>query len=447
MSRAGRKLLVVFQPKFRHVTKLLSLLLLGIGVATVKADDWAQFQGPNRDSQSTETGLLQEWPEGGPKMAWKINTVGLGYSCPAVVGDRIYTMGARDGKSELFALNAADGSEIWSLVLNEKPFDFKANAWGKGPRATPTVSDGMVYALAGDGVLVCADLDGQEKWRLNLQKDLGGEVNPVGGGPELFGWGFCWSPLVDGNQLICMAGGKQGLLLALDKKTGELLWRCAELPEAATYASPLKAMIHGFAQYVILTQSGVASVSPEGKLLWYYKRKRPFDDVVIPTPVIYDNKVYLSDGWGGAGCDLIEVKLDGDSFTAESIMGRSAARNMKNKQGGFVLLDGHIYGCSDRRGWVCQNLDSGKIAWYKKGEIEDGSIIYADNRLYVFGEIECQVGLLEVSAEQFSLKGSFILPEISKKRAPSGRAWTHPVIADGRLYLRDQELLYSYEIK
>lgn len=422
-------------------------------VATTQAQDWPQAQGPNRDNKSSETGLLQEWPEGGPEQAWLSKDIGLGYSGPAIVGDQIFIMGAREGKTELIALSASDGSEQWSLIVNEMPFTFDANAWGIGPRATPSVSDGHVYALAGDGALLCASTSGEEKWRVHMRKDLGGVVDPIGGGPKEIGWGYCWSPLVDGEKLICTPGGKNGLFAALDKKTGKVLWRSAELPKRATYASPLMATIHGVEQYITMTPDGASAVdAKDGSLLWSYERSRPFGDVAISTPVIFENLVYINVGYD-SGCELIEVAHSDGSWSTKNLYSSRTSRNMKNKLGGYVLLDGNIYGTGDRRGWVCQDLKSGDLNWYKRGStgLGDGSIIYADGCLYLFAEREnaeglLDVGLLDVSAEEWNLKSRFSIAP-STKRAPSGRAWTHPVIAGGQLYLRDQELLYSFKLK
>ncbi len=413
----------------------------------VFAEDWPQAQGVLRDNKSTEVGLLAAWPEAGPELAWTFSQAGLGYSGPAVVGERVFMMGAREGKTEVFALQVADGAEVWKVTVNEKPFDFKGNAWGIGPRSTPTVADGRVFALAGDGELLCCDTNGQVQWHVNMVNNLGGEVDPIGGGPKVYGWGYCWSPLVDGDKLICVPGGAGGMVAALDTKTGDVLWRSRELTEMATYSSPLLASIHGVQQYVLLTPLGVAAVSAEdGKLLWHYKRSQPYSDVVIPTPIVQENSVYVSTG---DGCELIEVSMENGVFSAADAYTSKASRNMKNNLGGFVLLDGYVYGCSDRRGWVCQELNSGDIAWYKRGAggFGDGSIVYADGHLYLFAEREGEVGLIEAASDEWSLKSRFTLPELSEQRAASGRAWTHPVIANGRLYLRDQELFYCYKVK
>jgi outer membrane protein assembly factor BamB len=301
--------------------------------------------------------------------------------------------------------------------------------------------------VAGDGELICCDKQGQELWRLNMVKDLNGEVNPIGGGPQTYGWGYCWSPVVDGERLICVPGGPKGMVAALNKANGDVLWRSEQLTEMATYSSPLLATIHGVRQIVLMTQQGVAGVAADdGQLLWHYTRSQPYSDVVIPTPVVDGNRVYIS---CVDGCELIELTVSDGRFQATSLYASRESRNMKNILGGFVLLDGFIYGCSDRRGWVCQELSSGELKWYKRGAggIGDGSIIYADGHLYLFSEREGEVALVEASPEKWLLKSKFTLPKFSEQRAPSGRAWTHPVIADGRLYLRDQELFYCYQIK
>ncbi len=423
------------------------LLILFFSIESSVAEDWPQMQGPQRDNKSPETGLLDTWPEAGPPLAWSFKNAGVGYSSPAVVDGRVYLTGGRDGKAELFCLDAESGTEQWSLPLNQKIFDFEGNSWGTGPRATPTVDGNVVYALSGDGQLVCATTEGELKWQLGMVENLGGSVNAIGGGPKTYGWGFCWGPLVDGDRLICTPGSAngKGLVVALDKASGKVVWRSDELSEEATYASPILATIGGIRQYVVMTQSGVAGVAAEnGDLLWYYKKSRPYSDVVIPTPVHDGDYVYASTG---DGCDLIKVSKGSDGeFATEKVY---SSRNMKNSIGGFVLHDGHIYGTSERRGWVCQDFMTGKIAWYERANrgIGEGSLIFADGHLYLYGEKTAQVGLIEASSEKWVEKGSFDLPESSELTAPSGKNWTRPVIADGMLYIRDQDLLFCYRIK
>lgn len=427
---------------------LVCMLYLLLGTNPLHAEGWPQFQGVHRDNRSAETGLLAAWPEAGPTLAWSIKNAGIGYSSPAVVDGRVYLTGGREGRSELFCLDASTGDELWSLPLNEKSFDFEGNSWGAGPRAAPTVDGSSVYALVGDGQLVCATTDGKVKWQRNMVADLGGSIKSVDAGePKTFGWGYCWGPIVDGDNLICTPGsaGDGGLVVALDKTNGEVVWRSGELSEEATYASPIVANICGVKQYVVMTQFGIASVDAKsGQRLWYHKRRRPYSDVVIPTPLSHDDYVYSSTG---DGCELLKLtKSDGGEFAVETVY---TSRNMKNSIGGYVLHDGHVFGTSERRGWVCQDLTTGKIAWYQRlnRSVGEGSVIFADGHLYLYGENTSELSLIEASTEGWKEKGRFTLPDSSKLTPPSGKNWTRPVIADGMLYVRDQELLFCYRIK
>ncbi|MEL7265049.1 MAG: PQQ-binding-like beta-propeller repeat protein, partial [Planctomycetota bacterium] len=253
--------------------------------------------------------------------------------------------------------------------------------------------------------------------------------------------------LVDENKVICVPGGDAGLVAALDRSTGKVLWRSAELKADATYSSPIKATVDGVDQYIVMTQDGMAGVSTaDGSLLWNFQRDRPYSDVVIPTPVYHDGHVYTS--VGSVGCDLVKLrKKDDQTFDASLVY---TSRNMKNDLGGFVLHEGHIFGGSDRRGWVCQDIENGKLDWYSKrvrGSTGLGSIAYADGHLYLYAEREADVALIPASTEAYEEKGRFTLPEKSEMRAASGKNWTHPAIANGKLYLRDQELLFCYELK
>ena len=219
------------------------LLLIGLMSPLAQGADWPQYRGPNRDDVTTETGLMQRWPEAGPALLWTYTNTGIGYSGPAVVGPRLYTLGDRGEKEYLIALNTQPTpqgtvSEAWSVELGQK-FDWEGNRWSAGPSATPTVDGDQIFALGGWGDLVCVEAaTGKERWRKNLPRDLDAEVNPIGGGPKKIGWGFTWSPLVDGDRLICIPGGPRGTAAALDKRTGAVLWRSTEATDQAAYTSP-----------------------------------------------------------------------------------------------------------------------------------------------------------------------------------------------------------------
>jgi len=423
---------------------LVVLAALACCALPLVADDWPQFRGPNRDDVSKEKGLLQAWPKDGPKLLWTFEDAGVGYSGPAIVGDQLFLTGGRKGDEYLFALDlkVSPPKEQWKVKLG-KTFTFKGNSWGDGPRSTPTVDGDYVYALAAFGEMVCVNkATGEERWRVNFPKDLEGEVNPEIGGPKNLGWGWSWAPLIDGDKLICMPGGPKGTLAALDKTNGKVLWRSAKLTEQASYSSPIVAEIGKVRQYIILTNGGLAGIGAEkGELLWSYEKKNK--DVVITTPIFHDDHVYYSFFYGNLGCDLVKVSADAGKFNATSAYDND---DMQTKTGGNVLVGNAVYGSSGP-GWTCMDFKTGKVNWTKKRKLGPGSLTCADGFLYCYDEDRGTVALVEADpAKVWSEKGRFDLPK-KAEHAPNGKFWTHPVVANGRLYLRDQELLFCYDVK
>lgn len=428
---------------------MLHALFLTAVAVLPQSSDWPQYRGPNRDDVSTETGLLKSWPAGGPPLLWTFSNAGVGYSGPSVVGDRYYTIGGRGEMEHLIALDlksAKDGTvkEAWSVPVGAL-FQFDTNRWSAGPSATPTVSGGLVYALGGNGDLVCvAAATGREVWRRNLPKELDAQVNPIGGGPRNLGWGFTWSPLVDGEQLVCLPGGPKGTVAALDRKTGRLLWQSAEVKDQAAYTSPMVAEIDGVRQYVVLTNPGLFGVSArDGRLLWRAKRDGPFGTEVINTPLLNGSFILTTVSVGNGGCEVVKVSREGQSFKAESVY---ANKNLSNHHGNVIRVGEHVFGYSDGRGWVCHAFMDGKNVWSEK-KLGAGSVAYADGQLYCYTENDGTVALVDAVPDGWREAGRFRIPQQSKLRKPSGRVWTPPVIAGGKLYLRDQEFVFCYDVR
>lgn len=429
---------------------LLTLLLLTLPTLT-RADDWPQFRGPNRDGISKETGLLKEWPKGGPKLVWTYSNAGIGYAGPAVVGDKMYLSGGRSDAEFIYALDLKNGAsgtvkEVWSAKMGPL-FTWKGNAWNAGPNVSPTVDGDTVYALSGFGDLVAVDASsGKIRWRKNLPQDFGGEVNPIGGGleePTPLGWGYAGAPLVNGDQLVIVPGGKKGLLAALNKKSGDLIWQSKEITEQASYSSPILIEVGGIKQYVQVVNAGAFGVAVnDGKLLWNYRRQPAYDDVVVATPAYSENLLFSSVGFN-QGSDLVRLSAKDGGMTSEKVYSNKA---VENRDGGVVLVDGHLYGHSENKGWFCQEFKTGKILWSERERLGRGSITYADGKLYCCPEKGGIVVLLEATPKGWNERGRLKLPMESKQRRPSGGMWTYPVIADGKLYLRDQELVYCYAI-
>ncbi|QOV89662.1 PQQ-binding-like beta-propeller repeat protein [Humisphaera borealis] len=414
------------------------------------AADWPQFRGPDRNGVSAEKGLARQWPKGGPPLAWTFDKLGTGYSGPAVIGDRLYVSCGRGDSEYLVALDlkaAGSPRELWATRIGPI-FTWRGNDWNNGPNASPTADGDAIYALGGFGDLVCVEAaTGKERWRKNIPKTMGGEVDPIGGGaedPTPLGWGYAWSPLVDGDHLICVPGGKKGLLAALDKKTGEVVWQSKSVTDQASYSSPIVAEVGGVRQYIQVTNAGMVGVSAkDGSKLWSYRREPAYADVVIASPIFADNHVFASVGFG-QGCDLIKLVPGAAGITVETVYSKNT---IQNRDGGVVLIDGRLYGHSEGRGWFCVELQTGKVAWNDRNSLARGSVTAVDGLLICCAEKGGTVALVEATPAARNEKGRFQLPKESTFRQRSGGLWTHPVVANGKLYIRDQDLLFCYDLK
>ena len=373
-----------------------------------------------------EKGLLQDWPEGGPKKMWTVNDAGLGYSGVTVQAGSLYTMGAFDKKEMLLAYNSSSGEKLWEVHVGE----LLTNGWGDGPRMSPTISNGKIYALGARGNLLCVlAKNGKQVWKKSLVDDLGGKVP---------GWGYTESVLVDEGKVICTPGGKDGAIAALDADSGRTIWRTKSFTDGAQYSSPISIMHQGKKQYVQLVMKNIVGIDPgNGSVLW--KSKWPGKVAVIPTPIFSNGHVYVTSGYG-VGCKLVKL---GDNYPTNVYENKV----MKNHHGGVIKVGEHLYGYSDGVGWACQDFKTGELIWNEKKALGKGAIAYADNRLYCQGEGDGRLILIDASPTGWKTHGEFTISPQTKKRNPKGRIWTHPVICDGKLYLRDQEYILCYDIK
>jgi outer membrane protein assembly factor BamB len=397
-------------------------------IAAAASQNWSQWQGPTRNGMNDEAGLLKAWPEGGPKRVWMFENCGTGYSGPAIVDDRVYILGDRDDTCYLIALDAKTGNELWATPLGPG----SRNDWGDGPRSTPTVDNGKIYALTAKGTLACVQAsDGKELWQITME-DLGGKE------PN---WGYAESVLVDGDVVLCTPGGDKGTIAALDKATGQVRWQAAELTDGAQYSSIIKANLHGEPQYVQLLEKRLVAVAPaDGRILWQVDW--PGRVAVIPTPIAADGKVFCTSGYG-AGCMLVDVS---ESNEPTQVYEDDAKKLMKNHHGGVIKVGDYLYGHSDNVGWLCMEFATGKQVWKEKEALGKGAIGYADGKLYCLSEDDGQVVLIDASPDGWKEHGRFTLDPQTKIRKDKGKIWTHPVVANGKLYLRDQDLVYCYDV-
>ncbi|HSQ54471.1 MAG TPA: PQQ-binding-like beta-propeller repeat protein [Gemmata sp.] len=415
-------------------------LVLALSATTTAAEDWPQWQGPNRDAVSKEKGLLQEWPTDGPTLAWKVNGIGAGMGGIAVSKGHIFTTGDIGDTAWLFALKESDGKEVWKAKIG------KSGKYGNvfrpsGPRATPTVEGDRIYILGQHGDLVCFSTEGKDLWRVEYVKELKG-INPV--------WGFSESVLIDGDKLVCTPGTEDGTVMALDKKTGKPIWKC-KVPEGPTgnrgflgtsgaaYSSVIAVDVDGLKHYVQLTATTMVGVSTEGKLLWRYDRASNTHRINCSTPVYHDGMVFAASSYDAGGGAVKLSKGDKGAITAKEVY---FSNKLKNHHGGFVVVDGYLYGSFDPGILTCLEFKTGKVMWESRGPGK-GSITYADGRLYCRNEgREGAVYLVEANPKEYVERGRFNQPERTREQA-----WTHPVIANGKMYIRDQGLLLCYDVK
>lgn len=384
--------------------------------------DWPQWRGPDRTGLSRESGLLSKWPSSGPALAWSAGNLGSGYGSIAVSGDRIFVQGTRSGRSIVVTLNRADGKELWSKALGPAG----DNDRGPGPRGTPTVDGDRVYVLTENGDLACLlARDGTSVWQRNILKDFGGRNIP---------WLISESPLVDGNQLIVTPGGRNAGIVALDKMSGKTIWTSKELSDQAGYASPVVADVQGVRTVMTLTaEAGVGVRASDGKLMWRY---RPVANTTanITTPVFSDNKVFYTSAYGSGGA-LLGLRAEGGEVRAQEIY---FTRDMENHHGQVVLVNGYLYGYNNSI-LTCLEFATGKRMWRDRS-VGKGTLTYADGHLYILSENNV-VGLVEATPAGYREKGRF---EIRDQRWPS---WANPVVSGGRLYLRNQGTLASYDVR
>ena len=407
----------------RFVTASIAVVALGVivlGQAPARFD-WPQWQGPDRNGISKETGLLQEWPASGPATVWSATGLGGGYGSIAVAGNRIYAQGLRGSMSLVHALDRATGKYVWSKNLGPGG----DNDRGPGPRGTPTIDGDRLYVLTENGLLACLKTeDATVVWQRNILRDFSGRnIN----------WLISESPLVDGDRVIVTPGGRGAGVVALDKMTGATIWTSKELNDEAGYSSAVIVEVGGVRAYTVFTSdAGVGVRASDGKLLWRYANAAN-GTANITTPLVSGNQVFYTSAYGTGG-GLVNLVAQGGEIRATEVY---FTRDMQNHHGGVVVVNGTLYGFNNA---ILTAIDfaSGRMLWRDRS-VGKGAVTYADNRLYMLSENNV-VGLADVSAAAYRETGRFSIPD---QGLPS---WSHPVVSGGRLYIRNQGMLAAYNV-
>jgi len=388
------------------------------------APSWPQFHGPNRDNKSTETGLLKQWPEAGPRLLWTAKGLGHGFSSVSIAAGRIYTAGNIGDKTVVTALDLS-GKTLWQTE--------NGPAWTKdvaGSRSTPTIDGGRLYHKSPVGRLACLDAKtGRKIWDLNILERFGAKN---------ITWALPESVLVDGDRVICCPGGPETAVVALEKNTGQLAWKSPSAGDAAGYSSARLAELGGLRMILTMTSRALIGVSAEtGGLLWRFEHRTPYDENIL-TPVYHDGHVFISTRTTGSV--MLKIEVDGDKASVRPVW---RSKQLDNQHGNTVLVHGYLYGSCYRANnakWVCLEWKTGKMIYAERG-VGRGSLTYADGMLYTYGQ-NGTMGLVRASPNTPQPLCSFRLPAQGQ-----GPYWAHPVVCGRRLYLRHGEFLYCYDVQ
>ncbi len=425
------------------MSRLMTLLVCACAACSALAAEpssgWPQWRGPQRDNISSFTGLSKDWKAQPPALLWKTTGLGGGYASVSIADGRLYTTGNRDNAQHVTAVDLNTHEVVWTTPLTEKA----PNHGYEGSRCTPTLDGDKAYVVTSNGAISCVSTaDGRIVWQKPF-KDWGGKM--------MSGWGFSESPLVDGETVLCTPGGPDAMILCLDKATGAEVWKSAVADfgtagkPGAGYSSIISSEAAGVKQYVQLVGRGAIGIrATDGKLLWTYNRvANPTAN--IPTCIAAGDYVFTSSGYNDGGSALLHLIADGEGVKAEEVY-YLPAKELQNHHGGMVLIGETLYfGHGHNKGFpVAVDLPTGKVLWNAQQESRDigsgsAAITCVDGHL-VYRYQSGTVALIEATPSEFRLKGMF-RPEVIQKEG-----WSHPVVVDGKLYLREQDTLMVYDV-
>lgn len=395
------------------------LLLIAVNVLFVFGQVDSQWRGHNRDGIYPGESLLKKWPDAGPKLLWSVHGLGDGYSSAAVTSDRVYITGETGGKGTLFAFNLS-GKLLWKSPYGPE--------WGEshpGARTTPTVVGNRIYLMSAKGQAVCFDTNGKIIWSVDLIKDFKARN---------LNWGMTESLLVDGNRVFCTPGGRNVMMVALDRHTGKVIWKIKGNGETSGYCSPV-IVKHGNRRLILtMTAKSVVGVDADtGEYLWRASHVTDYD-VNANTPLYNNGFIFTNSGYGTGGQMF---KLSDDGKSVKLIWSQE---ELDSQFGAVALVDGYIYGSGhSNRGWHCLDWKTGKVQFTERAIGNKGNIIFSDGMLYCYSE-RGDMALVKPNPAKFEVVSSF------KIEKGSGPHWAHPVIKSGRLYVRHGDALMVYNV-
>lgn len=427
--------------QIRRYLLVLPLTALAITQPVLsQAEDWPTFRGANRTAISNETDLLDAWEQNGPKLLWSSKGAGSGYASTAVSAGRIYTLGDNPSTSNapgqfVSCFDLETGKQLWIAQTGPAWNGHPSQPSWNGARCTPTVDDNRLYVINADGTLFCLSTSGKIVWQKSLVKELGGKKHDS--------WGYGESPLVDGDRLICTPGGSEATLVALDKSSGELIWKCSRPDDVgAGHSSVVITHVGGKKIYVQNTAGGPMGVDAEsGELLWDYDIPAPV--AFIPTPVVRDDYVFTVAGYGTGGALLQQIVGRDGKVSVKEIYGLN--RELDTKHGGVILVGDYLFaGNQDRNQIYCANFLTGEVVWKKRGSgTGSTTVMFADGKLIARFQ-NGTVALAKISSDGYEEVSSFQTPGSGRGAMPS---WAHPVVSDGKLLLREDDVVLCYDIK